>query len=121
MELIRKIKNSPRQKFLDNHRSLARKPDQGLPKIAAIASRSDGCYALEQDGSVWAWGGLFGGDLGNNTAKGSAVPIRIPGLTNVKNIVSADYNSYALKADGSVWAWGGNPTGQLGNGSAGLP
>jgi len=85
----------------------------------ALAAGGGAGYAVEADGTLWAWGCLFGGILGNGSDKGSNGPVRITGLTGVRAVAATDYDGYALEKDGTVWAWGGNPTGQLGIGPTG--
>ncbi|HEX5221879.1 MAG TPA: hypothetical protein VFZ59_20105 [Verrucomicrobiae bacterium] len=81
--------------------------------------------ALKADGTIWAWGGNFRGQLGDGNG---------PRLTNAlmrsRNqptptvegndwvAVEAGFStSYALKKDGTLWAWGLNNFSQLGNGT----
>lgn len=73
--------------------------------------------ALKSDGTVWAWGQNWYGQLGNGTATGSTVPIQVEGLGGVTAIAAGGAHNLALKSDGTVWAWGSNGYGQLGNGT----
>ena len=81
--------------------------------------------AVQQDGTLWAWGSDEKGALGLGDRKpdpsGSDVfeqyntetPIKI--MEGVKQ-VSASLHSLVLKEDGSVWSWGYNANGQVGTG-----
>jgi alpha-tubulin suppressor-like RCC1 family protein len=95
----------------------------GLTGITSVAAAIDGTIpgttplALKSDGTVWAWGANAGGQLGNGTSAGSAVPVQVSGLTGVTSIAASNHSAYALKADGSLWAWGDNSHGQLGDGT----
>jgi alpha-tubulin suppressor-like RCC1 family protein len=76
--------------------------------------------ALKTDGSLWAWGNNYAGELGlgnsGNTNRSS--PVQVGALTNWYDIASGAKHSLAIKTDGTLWAWGRNNTGQLGIGLA---
>jgi alpha-tubulin suppressor-like RCC1 family protein len=93
-------------------------PVVGLSAVTAIAAGSGYAFALRNDGTVWAWGSNWHGELGNGTRTHSNVPVRVSGLTDVVAIAGGDTNNngYALRADGTVWAWGAG-WGALGNGT----
>jgi len=86
----------------------------GIDSIVAGGSHS---LALRGDGTVWAWGRNFYGQLGNGTNSNSNVPVQVTALTDVTEIAAGWEHSLALMSNGSVWAWGGNISGQLGNGT----
>jgi alpha-tubulin suppressor-like RCC1 family protein len=82
-----------------------------------ISAYSHFTIALKTDGSLWSWGQLFDGQLGNGVAApysnptspllfiyGVAVPTQIG--TGYTKIASGFGYSIALKADGSMWSWG---------------
>jgi alpha-tubulin suppressor-like RCC1 family protein len=72
--------------------------------------------AVKNDGSVWAWGDNYYGQLGIAADKDvHPTPIQVPGLTDIKAVAAGGYHSLALESDGTVWSWGGNYDGQLGN------
>ncbi len=90
---------------------------------AATPSVSAGAYhtlVLKDDGTVWAWGMSYFGQLGDGTQSDSQTPVQVKGLdgnqnlTDIIAIAAGEVHSIALKSDGTVWAWGGN-TGKLGN------
>jgi alpha-tubulin suppressor-like RCC1 family protein len=93
----------------------------GLPNnvmATAIAGGEFHSLALMSDGTVWAWGDNFTGELGNGTTNASSRPVEVRGLPNKAIAIAAgDYHSLALTSDGTVWAWGLNATRQLGNGT----
>ena len=96
-----------------------------LTGITAISAGNNHSLALASDGSVWAWGNNFNGQLGIGitTAQdgriGRLLPVQV-GFGSGSSVVaiSAGTNySLALKSDGSVWAWGVNTNGGLGDGT----
>jgi alpha-tubulin suppressor-like RCC1 family protein len=98
----------------------------GLTGVTAVAGDSggDGVYALRGDGTVWAWGANYYGQLGNGQPCdpfggelcSSRVPVQVSGLTGITAIDAGRYNGYALRGDGTVVAWGSSYRGVLGNG-----
>lgn len=81
-----------------------------------IASGYNFTVTLAPDGTVWAWGDNFYGQLGNGNNSDSSVPVQVSNLTNIVAISAGFYHAMALRADGTVWAWGYNAYGQLGQG-----
>jgi uncharacterized repeat protein (TIGR01451 family) len=72
--------------------------------------------ALKRDGTVWAAGKNWSGELGDGTGAYTArsTPLQVAGLSGVVSISAGAVHSLAVKRDGTVWAWGGNYHGELG-------
>ena len=90
------------------------------PAICGYTQVSGGyqsSYALRSNGTVWAWGSNFGGQLGNGTYDDSNIPVQVSGLTSVTSVAGGDDHALAIRNDGTVWAWGLNTKGQLGDGT----
>ncbi len=77
--------------------------------------------ALHHDGTLWAWGYNYDGQLGDGTNDNRNTPVQVKGLDGIdffEDTVAIDasgFSSMALKSDGTVWTWGNNENGQLGN------
>jgi alpha-tubulin suppressor-like RCC1 family protein len=93
---------------------------------AYISAGDDHNLALKSDGTIWAWGANYRGQLGDGTRGGRLTnglpnlqdrPVHsVPGTDWVK-VEAGSVTSYAIKRDGSLWAWGLNNFSQLGIGS----
>nr|WP_269456777.1 Ig-like domain-containing protein [Thermanaeromonas toyohensis] len=91
---------------------------QGLSGVVAIAAAlGSHSLALKSDGTVWAWGYNYYGQLGDGTTTNRYTPVQVQGLSNVVAIAAGGSYSLALKSDGTVCAWGYNGQGQLGDGT----
>lgn len=91
----------------------------GLSDVVAIAAGLSHTLALRSDGTVWAFGFNYFGQLGTTSDNLSGVvahpiPTQVPGLSNVVAIAAGDRHNLALRSDGTVWAFGHNVFGQLG-------
>ena len=94
-----------------------------LTGVTGIAAGDTHSLALKSDGTVWAWGHGGVGQLGNNSAADSSIPVEVVGpggtglLTGVIGISAGSGFSLALKSDGTVWGWGDNEFVQFGMGN----
>jgi alpha-tubulin suppressor-like RCC1 family protein len=89
-----------------------------LSGVVAIAAGYVHNLALKNDGSVWAWGYNYHGELGNGGTQDSITPVKVLGLSNIVSIAASLYHSLALRSDGRVFGWGANDYGQVGDGTA---
>ena len=86
-----------------------------LRQTIAISAADDYSIALEADGTVWAWGANWGGQLGDGTHEKRDSPVAVSSLTNIVAISTRAFHSLAVRADGTVWGWGfSGLEGQLG-------
>lgn len=74
--------------------------------------------ALKTDGTLWAWGSNFYGQVGDGTGANRLMPpAQIGGNATWQSISAGWQHSAAIRTDGSLWAWGSNTFGQVGDGS----
>jgi alpha-tubulin suppressor-like RCC1 family protein len=84
--------------------------------VVAIAAGRMHSIFLKNNGSLWAMGGNFSGQLGNGSYDNTNRPQMIV-ASNVVAIAAGYDHSLFIKNDGSLWAMGGNQFGQLGDGT----
>jgi alpha-tubulin suppressor-like RCC1 family protein len=73
--------------------------------------------AVQNDGSLWAWGTNWYGALGDGTTQTRYSPVLITSISDVVSVSGGAFHSLAVKSDGTVWSWGYNADGELGNGT----
>ena len=89
--------------------------------IVAVAGGYLHSLALCSDGTLAAWGYNVYGQLGNNSAAASNVPVAVDqsGVLAGKTVIAISagpFHNLALCSDGTMAAWGNNNYGQLGTG-----
>jgi alpha-tubulin suppressor-like RCC1 family protein len=86
---------------------------------AGSAAGTDHTCAVLASGAAECWGEGSYGELGNNSANSSEVPVTVSLALNIAKAISAQqYATCALLADGTVDCWGNDYSGELGNGAA---
>jgi alpha-tubulin suppressor-like RCC1 family protein/plastocyanin len=93
-----------------------------LQGTKSISAGNNYTVYLRENGSAWAVGHNYYGQLGNGTTTNTNNPTQVKNLdaTDFTDIiqVEAGYNhAVYLKSNGTVWAVGRNNSGQLGDGS----
>jgi len=86
----------------------------GLNGVVAIRAGRTHSLALKSDGTVWAWGDNFNGQLGIGSTQDSLVPVQVTGLTGISQIAVGSSHNIALDSSGRVFTWGFNGNGELG-------
>ncbi len=98
----------------------------GLPLtgVKAVSAGSGHSLFLKTDGTVWAVGSNWAGQLGDGVESYppdgntyTTTPVQVPNMSGVKAIEAGSEHSLFLKTDGRVFAVGGNSSGQFGNGT----
>ncbi|MBL9167812.1 MAG: sigma-70 family RNA polymerase sigma factor [Verrucomicrobiales bacterium] len=82
-------------------------PGKNWKSVAAGGSHS---LALKEDGTLWAWGNNWAGQLGNaRTQREFTEAIQVGQDRDWIAVWAGLLESVAQKADGTLWYWGGNP------------
>ncbi|ESQ16056.1 MAG: hypothetical protein N838_06905, partial [Thiohalocapsa sp. PB-PSB1] len=92
-----------------------------LTGIIAVAAGQNFSLALRSDGTVWAWGRNYQGQLGDGTNSNSASAQRVLDargmpINGVVAVAAGFRHGLALSEAGTAVAWGDNDYGQLGDG-----
>jgi len=88
-----------------------------LSNVCQVAGGAASSYALEANGTVYAWGNNTNGELGTGDNTNYTVPTPVTGLPDIVAIAAHGDWAMALSATGNVYAWGDNAEGGLGNNS----
>jgi len=89
-----------------------------LDNIAQIWSGGYHNFALDNNGTLWAWGLNTSGQLGDGGTTSQSVAEALTSLTgSVTQLAVGSYHTLLLTPTGTVEAWGLNMTGQVGNGT----
>ena len=89
-----------------------------IPQIQIIKQIELGGYfsmILKTDGTLWACGENYDGQLGDGTTTDRKTPIKV--MSDVAQVSAGYDHSMILKTDGTLWACGYNKYGQLGDGT----
>jgi alpha-tubulin suppressor-like RCC1 family protein len=84
----------------------------------SISAGAAHTLALRSDGTLWAFGHDFYGQIGQSFAQNNFfTPVQVGSSTDWVAISAGFYHSLGLRSDGTVWAWGYGEDGEIGNGT----
>jgi len=74
---------------------------------------------VRQNGTAWAWGYNYRGQLGDNSTVDKSSPVQVVGgFTNWCQASAGVGFANAVRQNGTAWAWGQNNFGKLGSGDS---
>jgi alpha-tubulin suppressor-like RCC1 family protein len=79
-----------------------------------VSAGAEFVLALKNNGTLWAWGYNYSGELGNGNTTTQFAPIQIGSDTNWSFVNAGDDHSFAIKSDSTLWSWGNNQHGKVG-------
>ena len=89
--------------------------EAGEAGVIAVSAGDFHSLIVKKDGSLWACGNNWHGQLGDGTTTNRHTPVKI--MDNVSSVSAGGNHSLIVKKDGSLWACGYNEDGELGDGT----
>ena len=86
-----------------------------LSRILAVSTSAKHTLAVDETGTVWAFGNNSQGQLGTGNMLSSPSPLKV--MSGASAVLAGNEFSLALAREYTLWAWGNNAFGQLGTGS----
>ncbi len=83
-------------------------------RMQALAAGEGFSLALAEDGTVWAWGHNFAGQLGTGDTRDRSTPTMVAELGSIVRLAAGRAHAVAMDDSGTIWTWGFNGKGQGG-------
>ncbi len=88
--------------------------DTYITSLGKLNTLSTSGFAIASDGTYWAWGYNYYGQLGVGDWADRLTPTHVN--FPVKSIAAGQTHVVAIKSDNTIWAWGDGRRSQLGDG-----
>ena len=90
-------------------------PVKIMDDVVAVSAAHYHTMAIRTDGSLWAWGSNWAGQLGDGTNTCRFSPVKVK--EDVITVYAGWLSTFAITADGNLWAWGSDFSNTLGDGA----
>ena len=88
---------------------------EGSNDWATVTAGFSCTLAIKTNGTLWAWGNNWAGQLGDGSKTNCRSPQKIGTDTDWLAVAPGFAHTIALKANGTLYAWGNNSSGAFGN------
>ena len=82
-----------------------------------MSAGSSHTATIASNGTIWAWGSNYYGEIGDGTNTERNVPTASGNTAGWQSITAGGMMTFAIKTDGTLWGTGTNTSGQLGDGT----
>ena len=87
-------------------------------RFSIVITKGSNCYAIDENGGLWAWGLNANGQIGDGTTIEKHSPVQIKSDTKFKAVFTEYYTRvFVIDENDGLWAWGTNTNGELGDGT----
>ncbi|MDR2560722.1 MAG: Ig-like domain-containing protein [Holophagales bacterium] len=102
--------------FVSSSVVTVRSVSSSIGEWASVSAGNTHSLGIKSDGTLWAWGANYHGNLGYGNTDTKKCMTRVGTASDWSKIWAGDSHSLGIKTDGSLWSWGCNDSGQLGLG-----
>jgi alpha-tubulin suppressor-like RCC1 family protein len=77
-----------------------------LTNVSKIFAGETNAFIIKKDGSIWAWGDDYNGQLGDGRLANNGLPVRVKAINGVTQIAADYVHTLFIKSDGELWFCG---------------
>lgn len=81
-----------------------------LTNLKWFCAYNGSAFAIKTNGTLWAWGDNYCGELGDGTCKGILRPKSIMKSNSISSVYAKESSSFIIKDDGKIMGFGSIPT-----------
>jgi len=86
----------------------------GFTDWCQVSAGEEFTVAIRTNGTLWAWGLNYSGQLGDGTYENRSSPVLVTGENSWSQVSAGTAFTLAITTNNRLWGWGSNDWGQLG-------